>query len=106
MSRPVVELHVPLVPAPDLPEGAYQFPWIEDIEEHLTEQDTVEELDDGEEVGDFYVFFITGAEESVLLEVAATTAALESVPSGTFAIVTDDESDEIGEGRRVELPRA
>jgi len=35
--------------------------------------------------------------------VAADVAALPGVPQGVFAIVTDDEAEEMGVGRRVRL---
>ncbi|MEI5524430.1 hypothetical protein WB401_23905 [Streptomyces brasiliscabiei] len=60
--------------------------------------------DDGEECDGAYVFFITGATEKVLLAVASGTAGLPGIPSGVFAMVTNDEAEEIGLGRRVELP--
>ncbi|MEE1759649.1 MULTISPECIES: hypothetical protein [unclassified Streptomyces] len=60
--------------------------------------------DDGEEYGEAYIFFITGAAEEDLLAVAARTAGLPGIPGGVFAVVTNDEADEIGLGRRVELP--
>jgi len=33
----VVEIHVPLLPTPDLPDGAYPFPWIEEVEDFLSD---------------------------------------------------------------------
>ncbi|MFE7213723.1 hypothetical protein ACFY0A_33840 [Streptomyces sp. NPDC001698] len=60
--------------------------------------------DEGEEYGEAYVFFITGAAEEDLLAVACHVAGLPGIPSGVFAMVTDDEAEEIGLGRRVELP--
>ncbi|MGW8948814.1 hypothetical protein [Streptomyces sp. NPDC055709] len=33
MPTMVVEIHVPLLPTPDLPDGTYSFPWIEEAEE-------------------------------------------------------------------------
>ncbi|MFF0470577.1 hypothetical protein ACFYPX_24465 [Micromonospora zamorensis] len=107
MPKVVVEIHVPLRPAPGLADDEYPFPWIDDVEDFLAdldEQDGVEEYDDGEEDGDVYVFFITGADESGLLRVASQVAALGRVPAGAFAIVTDDEAEEFGMGRRVALP--
>ncbi|MFE3635316.1 hypothetical protein [Streptomyces sp. NPDC059168] len=60
--------------------------------------------DDGEEYGEAYVFFITGAAEEDLLAVASRAAGLAGIPSGAFAMVTSEEAEEIGLGRRVELP--
>jgi hypothetical protein len=89
-----------------LPEGEYQYPWIDDVEEFLAELDQggVEEVDDGEEDGDVYIFFITGGGEQALLAVASRVAELDGVPAGVFAVVTDDEAKEFGVGRRVGLP--
>ncbi|GGU15156.1 hypothetical protein [Streptomyces lateritius] len=100
----VVEIHVPLEEAPGAPEGSYPLQWIDQIEEFFAEQDAAEVYDDGEEYDGAYVFFIAGATEEVLLAVASGTAGLPGIPSGVFAIVTNDEAEEIGFGRRVELP--
>jgi hypothetical protein len=103
----VVEIHVPLLQTPNLPDGAYPFPWIEDVEDLLVgleEQGEVEIFDDGEEDADAYVFFVTGADEEDLLVVASRVATLPGVPAGAFAVVSDDEAEEFGLGRRVALP--
>ncbi|MFF1546961.1 hypothetical protein [Streptomyces sp. NPDC058291] len=103
----VVEIHVPLSPAPDLPEGAYPYPWIEDVEDFLAELEEsgrAEVFDEGVEHGDRYVFFLTGAPEQTLLAQAARAAALPGVPAGGFAVVSDDPGDGVGRGRRAELP--
>ncbi|WP_237407909.1 hypothetical protein [Streptomyces sp. M2CJ-2] len=105
----VVEIHVPLLPTPNLPEGAYPFPWIEEIEDFLSdleEQGDVEVFDDGEEHEGAYVFFVTGAGEEELLAVASHVATLPGVPAGTFAVVSDDEPEEFGLGRHVVLARS
>ncbi|WP_084965966.1 hypothetical protein [Thermoactinospora rubra] len=107
MADTVVEIHVPLRETPDRSETSYPFPWIDAIEEFLTEaeeQGLAEVFDDGEEFGDVYVFSITGAGEDRLLEIASRAAALDGVPGGAFAMVTDDEAEEFGLGRRVDLP--
>lgn len=107
MPKMVVEIHVPLVAAPGLVDDEYPFPWIDDVQDFLAdldEQGDVQEYDDGEEDGDVYIFFITGTSESALLGVAAEVAALDRVPAGAFAMVTDDEAEEFGMGRRVALP--
>jgi len=104
MAQTVVEIHVPLRATPGLPEHSYQYPWIDDVEEHLAEQDDVEVFDDGEEVDDVYIFFITGGSESALLDAASRLATLERVPAGAFAVVTDEDAEEFGQGRRVTLP--
>ncbi|MER7837596.1 hypothetical protein ABTY98_17225 [Streptomyces sp. NPDC096040] len=103
----VVEIHVPLLPISDLPDGTYPFPWIEEVEDFLSdteEQGDVKVLDDGEEDGDVYVFFVTGADEEDLLAVASRVATLPGVPAGIVAVVSDDEGEEFGLGRRVSLP--
>ena len=106
MAEPIVEIHVPLTPSEDVAPGAYPFPWIDDIEETLAlgaEDGDYELYDDGEELGDEYVFFLTGTRESVLLDVATAVATLPGVPEGAFAVVTDEDQQELGTGRRVEL---
>ncbi|MFF9364458.1 hypothetical protein [Streptomyces griseoluteus] len=103
----VVEIHVPLLPTPDLPDGAYPFPWIDEVEDFLSDledQGGVEIFDEGEEDGDVYVFFITGASQGDLLTVASRVATLPGVPAGTIAFVSTDEAEEFGLGPRVELP--
>ncbi|WP_416976363.1 hypothetical protein [Streptomyces sp. T028] len=105
----VVEIHVPLSPAPDLAEGAYPFPWIDAVEDFLAvleDEGGAEVFDEGVEDEDRYVFFVTGAEERTLLEVASRVATLPGVPTGAFAVVSDEPGEEIGRGRRVELPAA
>ncbi|MFC0503630.1 hypothetical protein [Micromonospora costi] len=109
MAEIVVEIHVPLVATPGLAARAYQFPWIEDIEDFLADlegQGAVEVIDEGEEYGDVYVFAIGGAEEARLLAAASRVAMLDRVPRGAFAVVTDDETDDIGQGRRVDLEKS
>ncbi|SCG65970.1 hypothetical protein GA0070213_10964 [Micromonospora humi] len=99
-----MEIHVPLVPATGLAADAYPFPWIDDVEAFLAElEETIDVLDEGEECGDVYVFAVGGADEAVLLAAASRVAALDRVPRGAYAVVTDDEADEVGQGRRVEL---
>lgn len=108
MPKLVVEVHVPLLPAPGVDPGEYQFPWIDEVEDFLArldeEIDGAEGYDDGEEFGSVYVFFLTGADEAAVLRTASRLATLDRVPPGSFAMVTDDEADEIGLGRRVALP--
>lgn len=106
MAETIVEIHVPLVAATGLAAGVYQFPWIENVEDFLTDLEDrgeIEVCDEGEECGGVYVFAISGADEAALLATASRVALLNRVPPGTFAVVTDDETDEIGQGRRVEL---
>lgn len=106
MTQPIVEIHVPLTASPDVAPGEYPFPWIDDIEETLAvgeDDGRYEVYDDGEEYGEEYVFFITGADETVLLEVATGVTTLPGVPEGAFAVVTDEDQQDLGTGRRVEL---
>jgi len=104
MTMTVVEIHVPLTPVPGLGEYDYAFPWIDDVEEFLADLDEAEEFDSGEEYGEVYVFFIAGAPEDALLAVASRVAGLARVPAGAFAVISDDEAEEFGHGRRVSLP--
>jgi hypothetical protein len=103
----LVEIHVPLVPSPGLPDGAYQFPWIAQVEDYLVgleDEGELEVYDDGEEYGDVYVFFVSGADEATLLAAASRVAALDGLPAGVFAVVTDEAAvEEIGTGKRVDL---
>ena len=106
MAEPVVEIHVPLVPRPGLPDDAYPFPWIREIDDFLAdleERGETEVFDEGEEVGKVYIFVITGPDPQRLLEVAAQVAARPGVPRGAFAMVTDDDAEDFGLGRRVVL---
>ncbi len=106
MSELVVEVHVPLVPQPGLSADEYQFPWIETVEEFLSgleDAGRAELFDDGEEWGDEYLFFVWQAPEPELIALARRIADLPGVPEGVYAVVTDDDSEEMGAGRRVEL---
>jgi hypothetical protein len=101
----LVEIHVP-IPGAGAPHPSV---WIDEVEDFLVgleDHGGFEVYDDGEQFGDFYVFFIAGGAEADLLAVASQVAALEGVPSGAFAMVTDDEAGEFGMGRRVSLPAA
>ncbi|MDP9842670.1 hypothetical protein [Streptosporangium lutulentum] len=107
MATTVVEIHVPLREVSSLAKTEYQFPWIDEIEEFLFEleqQGEVEVFDDGEEFREVYVFFVTGTDENALLVAASRVAALDGVPAGAFAVITDDEAAEFGLGRRIDLP--
>lgn len=103
MADLLVEIHVPLTPS-DVPEGEYPFPWIDAVMEFLFELDGSkgEMYDDGEELGNEYLFFVQGAPEAHLIALAREVATLPGVPAGTYATVTDTEAD-MGGGRRVEL---
>ncbi|MFJ1561375.1 hypothetical protein [Streptomyces mirabilis] len=103
----VVEIHVPLLPTPGFPDGSYPFPWIEEVEDFLSDvedQGDVEVCDEGEEDGDVYVFFVTGAGEGDLLAVASRVATLPGVSAGTIVVVSSDEAEDFGLGRHVAIP--
>ena len=105
-SAVVVEIHVPLTPLIGLPEGEDPFPWIDEIMDYITEVDERGEAalyDDGGEFGEVYVFLINAASEAQLLNVAARIADLPGVPAGVFAMVTDDEAEELGQGTRIDV---
>ncbi|PRY10488.1 hypothetical protein [Kineococcus rhizosphaerae] len=107
MSQLVVEIHVPLTPAPTVTDDDYPYPWIEEVEDHLAELEEAGDLevhDDGEEIDDEYVFFITGGAEERLLRGASRIATRDGVPRGTYAVVSSDDAEDIGTGRRVDLP--
>lgn len=103
----MVELHVPLTTGGVGSDDGRPASWIAEVEEHLfdlEDRGTVEILDDGEEVDDEYLFFLTGRSEKELLSVASGLATCRGVPAGAYAIVTDDESNDVGTGKRVDLP--
>jgi hypothetical protein len=99
----VVEIHVPLTPS-DVPEGEYPFPWIDAVIEYLMDLEGPggEMYDDGEELGDEYLFFVSGASESDLVALAKKVADLPGMPAGVYATVTDSEAD-MGAGKRVDF---
>ena len=104
MADLIVEIHVPLTPTPGLGANDYAFPWIDDVEAYLGELDGSdgEMYDDGEELGDEYLFFVSGAPEADLIQVARRVARVYVVPTGIYAVINDSEGD-MGEGRRVDL---
>ncbi len=106
MAQLVVEIHVPLTPTPDLPEGEYEYPWIEEVQDRVAvldlKSDGAEDYDDGEEIGEVYAFFLTGEDRDSVLLAAKRIATGPGVPAGGFIIVNDSEGD-MGEGERVEL---
>jgi hypothetical protein len=61
-----------------------------------------EMYDDGQELGNEYLFFLHGREESGLISLAREVASPPGVPAGAYATVTDTEAD-MGGGRRVNL---
>jgi len=102
----LVEIHIPLERDPNIPEDEDPFPWIEDITQYLLDLDEGDEAamyDDGEEFGEVYVFSINAADENTLLSIANRIANLPGVPTGVFAMVTDDDADELGQGRREDI---
>ncbi|MFI1993225.1 hypothetical protein [Actinoplanes sp. NPDC020271] len=103
----IVEIHVPLIPAPGLEPGAYPFPWIERVEDFLIEiedEGVVETYDEGEEFFGAYVFSLTGTDEEALVSAASRVARFEGVPAGAFAMITDSAAPSMGMGRRIDLP--
>ena len=106
MATLVVEVHVPLTPDRNVGEGENPFPWIEDLQEftqELEEAGDVFVVEEGDEFDGAYVIVITGAEESALLGVANSVASLPGIPTGVFAMLTDDEAEELGQGTRVDI---
>ncbi|NEA33927.1 hypothetical protein [Streptomyces sp. SID13031] len=108
MAQLIVEIHLPLVDtgvrSPANPD--YAFGWIFEVEEYLAKNEDgggFEVYDDGEELGNDYLFFLTGANERTLLSVARDVARLPGMPKGAYAIVTDDEAEEMGVGQRAPL---
>jgi len=104
----VVEIHVPL---PALREGEFgpdddPYPWIDDVMNYLDDVDERGEatiIDEGEEFDGAFVFSVADAPEQTLLAVATRVAGIAGVPTGVFAVITDDLAEEFGMGRRVEL---
>ncbi len=108
MPQLIVEIHLPLVDTgvrsaenPD-----FAFGWIFEVEEYLAKHEDTggfEVYDDAEEHGNAYLFFLTGANERTLLSVAADVSRLPGVPKGAYAIITNDEAEEMGVGQRSPL---
>ncbi len=104
----VVEIHVPL---PVLREGELgpdddPYPWIDDVMNYLDDVDDRGEatiIDEGEEFDGAFVFSVADAPEQTLLAVATRVASIAGVPTGVFAVITDDLAEGFGMGRRVEL---
>lgn len=104
VSELIVEIHVPLVRDPNAGPRDYPFPWIEDVDQFLAGLDggAGEEYDDGEELGNEYLFFVSSAPEAQLIDLARQVARLPRVPSGVYVTVNTEDGD-MGTGRRVEL---
>lgn len=103
----LVEIHVPLPPREGVPDGEPPQ-WADVVEEFLADAEDRGELevyDEGEDLGDAYVFLVSGAPTNVLLRFAGEVAKLPGVPSGAVAYVSDDDAETFGLGRRVELRR-
>ena len=102
----VVEIHIPLTPDRNVTEGENPFPWIEDVSELVAEVEETGDafiVEEGDEFEGAYVIVVTGAEEPALLNIANRVANLPGVPTGVFAVVTDDEAEELGQGRREDI---
>jgi len=102
----VVEIHVPLTPDRNATEGENPFPWIDDVSElvaQIEESGDAFVVEEGDEFDGSYVIVLTGAEESQLLGLANRVASLPGIPTGVFAMVTDDEAEELGQGTRIDV---
>jgi hypothetical protein len=96
----LVEIYCPIGAVADLEE------FFSTVETFLEDQEhglAAESFDDGEEVGEHYVYGVWRAPEEELLEVARRVAQLPCVPDGTFALVTTTAAQLSGQGRRVDL---
>ncbi|XVU22966.1 hypothetical protein ACQPZJ_37705 [Actinoplanes sp. CA-054009] len=94
----MVEIHFPMTADDE---------WIDDVGDFLIDLEEelgIEEVEDGEESGEEYVFFIAGARERTLLQAASRVATRKGVPAGAFAMITDTNTPKVGMGRRVSLP--
>ena len=94
----MVEIHFPVTAEDE---------WIDDVGDYMIDLEDefgITEYEDGEEVGDDYVFFIAGASERTLLAAASRVAVRKGVPAGAYAMVTDTAAAKVGLGRRVSLP--
>jgi thioredoxin reductase len=102
----VVEIHVPLTPDLNAAEGENPFPWIDDLSDLVSEIEESGEafvVEEGDEFEGHYVVVITGADERELLGIANRVGNLPGVPTGVFAVVTDDDAEELGQGRREDI---
>ncbi|GAA1215605.1 glutamyl-tRNA amidotransferase [Rhodoglobus aureus] len=102
----VVEVHVPLTPDANAAEGETRFPWIEALVEFTTELDEAGDIfvvEEGDVFNDAYVIVITGADESTLTGIANRVANLPGIPTGVFAMVTDADAEELGQGTMIEI---
>ena len=106
VSQLVVEVHIPLTPTPGQSEDEYQYPWIMEVDDRTAEldldSDGAEAYDDGESLGDDYVYFLTGDDRAAVLAAAKRIATGPGVPTGGFVIVNTGDGD-MGVGERVEL---
>ncbi|GAB2607818.1 hypothetical protein Aab01nite_61950 [Paractinoplanes abujensis] len=94
----MVEIHFPVTADDE---------WIDDVGDFMIDLERefrIEEYEDGEEIGDEYVFFIAGANERTLLRAASRVATRPGVPAGAYAMVTATDAAAVGMGRRVGLP--
>lgn len=101
MSESVVEVHVPMVPTQGLATRDDQFPWMGAVEDHVGSASGVQMGGDAEQSGEEYLFYLSGADEDRLIEVAREIAGLSGVPSGVYAVVPD--ADRTDSGLRIDL---
>jgi len=102
----VVEVHVPLTPDTNATEGETRFPWIESLVEFTTELDEAGDIfvvEEGDVFNDAYVIVITGADEATLTGIANRVASLPGIPTGVFAMITDADAEELGQGIMIEI---
>jgi thioredoxin reductase len=105
-STLVLEIHIPLTADRTVGEGENPYPWIEGVSEFVSELDESGDafvVDEGDEFDGSYVVVLTGADESGLLSIATRLANQPGMPTGIFAMVTDDEAEELGQGRREDI---
>ena len=96
----VLEFRIPMTPTPGVPEDEYQFPWIDDLQEAVTElvdAGVLEEDDSAEQLDDDYVFYLTGASEDRLIAAANRLSILDQVPAGAYAITPSGERVDLGD---------
>ena len=102
----VVEVHVPLTPDTNAAEGETRFPWIESLVEFTAELDEAGDIfvvEVGDVFNDAYVIVITGADEATLTGIANRVASLPGIPTGVFAMITDADAEELGQGTMIEI---
>lgn len=106
-SSPSVEIRIPLLSSIAPENGKYAYPWIEDVQDFLSELDELGECslaDDGEEVEESYSFRLTGRTSDSLLAIASRVARIAGVPCGVVAILTEEDGEGSGRENRVQVP--